>query len=344
MPRRATGPRLVWLEKRRGYYVRWTEDGRTREKSCATADQCEAEKFFAGWLATRAQNREGTTGPRDPAAYSVIEALEIYAREHATHIAAPERIGYALDVLTEFWGNTMVADITDRTCRAYDAQRQRAPATIRRELGILRAALRYAERHGRLTRALHVFLPPKPPGKDRWLTRGEAAALLSAARNSRPARLYLPLFILLALYTGGRKGAVLGLRWPQVDLERARIDFNPLGRAQNSKRRPIIPIPRRLVTFLKLARRRGGDLGYVINLDGKPIADIKGSFTAACRRAGLDDVTPHTLRHTAGTLMAQSGVPLFEIAGYLGHSGERTTELYSHHCDDFLERARQAFD
>ena len=34
----------------------------------------------------------------------------------------------------------------------------------------------------------------------------------------------------------------------------------------------------------------------------------------------------------------------WEIAGYLGHSHERTTELYSHHSPNYLERARKAFD
>ena len=140
---------------------------------------------------------------------------------------APERIAWAIDALTPFWRDNHVADISERTCAAYVAGRGRAPATVRRELAVLRAAARYAERHGRLTRAPHVFLPAKPQGRDRWLTREEAAALLRAARRSTKARLHLPLFILLALYTGARKGAILALRWPQIDLERGRIDLNP---------------------------------------------------------------------------------------------------------------------
>jgi integrase len=38
-------------------------------------------------------------------------------------------------------------------------------------------------------------------------------------------RLYLPLFIVLGLYTGARKEAILSLRWPQIDLENKRINF-----------------------------------------------------------------------------------------------------------------------
>jgi integrase len=140
-----------------------------------------------------------------------------------------------------------------------------------------------------------------------------------------------------------RKGAILDLRWPHVDLQHERIDWSPRGRAQTSKKRSKIPIRRRLMTFLRLARRRGSDLGPVLNINGRPIGDIKKAFAGACRRAGLADVTPHTLRHTCGTWMAQAGVPLWEIAGFLGHTVQRTTELYAHHHPSYVEKARDAF-
>ena len=122
------------------------------------------------------------------------------------------------------------------------------------------------------------------------------------------------------------------------------IDFNPPGRKRTSKGRPIIPIPVALRWFLERASLRGGELGYVINRDGERIADIKRAFASACKTAGLGDVRPHTLRHTAGTWIAQRGVPMWETAGYLGHSHERTAELYNHHHPDHLSRTRDALD
>lgn len=93
---------------------------------------------------------------------------------------------------------------------------------------------------------------------------------------------------------------------------------------------------------------RGSDLGFVIHDKGKRILDIgdsnSGSFGSACSRAGLSSVSPHTLRHTCGTWMAQRGVPMHEIAGWLGHTTGRTTELYAHHHPDFMENARRAAD
>jgi integrase len=215
------------------------------------------------------------------------------------------------------------------------------PGTTRRELGTLQAAVNYAHAQGRITFAPHVTLPDRPPGKDRWLTRDEVARLLRSARATRSS-VYLPLFILLALYTGARKQAILSLRWPQIDLERGLIDFNPPGRVQSKKRRPIVPISPRLLTFLRHARRRGSDLGYVLHVNGRRIKDVKHGFRAAAARAGLSAVTAHTLRHTCGTWLAQRGVAIWQISGFLGHSSERTSSLYMHHSPDYLKDASNA--
>src|SRR5690606_10789978 len=108
------------------------------------------------------------------------------------------------------------------------------------------AAIKYALESKRITRPVPVILPPEPDPRDRWLSRSEVAALLWASRTPQ-ARLYMPLFILLGIYTGRRKEAILSLRWPQVDLERGRIDFEIRGRKRTKKRRGVVPIPPRLL-------------------------------------------------------------------------------------------------
>jgi len=55
-------------------------------------------------------------------------------------------------------------------------------------------------------------------------------------------------------------------------------------------------------------------------------------------------VTPHVLRHTCGTWLAQAGVPMWDISGWLGHSMTQTTEKYAHHCPDHLSAARDAMN
>lgn len=257
-------------------------------------------------------------------------------------------MGYNIKALWPYWAHQTVNAIRENTCRgyvAYCAKEDVSASTAGRELSVLGAAIRHDWKAGRLTELVPVWLPPKAEPKDRWLTRSEAARLLRACRDNRDQQWHLALFIRLALYTGARAEAILSLRWPQVDLDRRLIDLNPLGRARTKKGRPIIPIPGRLLAPLRAARRRGTDLGPVLHYFGEPVGSVKKAFGRACERAGLEDVTPHTLRHTCASWLAQQGVPFPVIARYLGHSDSRTTErVYAHHAPDYLEAARKALD
>ena len=208
--------------------------------------------------------------------------------------------------------------------------------------GRLRAAINHGIRNGRLTRVVAVHVPERPEPRDRWLTRKEAAALLRAALAEPRVRLHLPLFILLGLYSGARKEAILSLRWSQVDLEAGRIDFNTPGARRTNKRRARIPIPARLLGHLRRASKRGTELGFVISENGKRLGDVKRGFASACRRAGLEGVSPHMLRHTCATWLMQRGVPMWEAAGFLGMSRETLEPVYGHHHPDYLRGAAEA--
>ena len=344
MPRANAGPRLYWHAPRGCYYIRWYERGEKRVRSTGAVDQREAEKALAAFIG--GSHRVAVSGPREPGEIAVSDALTIYAEAHAPMTADPARIAYAIDALVPFWSGRTLADITPSTCDLYRRERGVQPGTARRELGTLAAAINYLHRDGRLTRPVAVPLPAKPPAKDRWLTAPEAARLLNASRHAgRDARQYLPLFIMLGLYTGARKEAILSLRWPQVDLARGRIDFAVPGRKKTKKRRPTVPISRRLLTFLRYAwARRSSDTGTVLHIGGKPIQRIDKGFRAAAARAGLAGVSPHTLRHTAGTWMAQRGAPIWQIAGMLGQTPEVTVSTYAHHHPDHMKQAVEALD
>ena len=127
-----------------------------------------------------------------------------------------------------------------------------------------------------------------------------------------------------------------------MDLERGRIDFNQAGLRRTNKRRARIPIIPKLLGHLRRARRRGTDLGFVVNDSGSRLKDIKRGFATACDRAGLSDVTPHVLRHTCATWLMQRGVPIWEAAGFLGMTRETLERVYGHHHPDHLKSAVKA--
>ena len=136
------------------------------------------------------------------------------------------------------------------------------------------------------------------------------------------------MFLLLALGTGARPGTVLDLTREQVNVERGYIDLNPPGRARTAKGRPVVPMAPVLRPWIATVTA-----GHLVQLDGRPLADIKSAWRRLRANAGLgDEVIPYTLRHTVATHLHASGVPIEQIAAFLGHStGRRTTEKYMHH-------------
>lgn len=277
----------------------------------------------------------------------VADALDIYAREHAVTTAAPERIGYAIDALLPFWGVLPVSAIKGETCRRYAKSRQRAPATIRRELGTLRAALQHCVREGYLLSAPLVTLPDKPAPRERWLTRDEVAKLIRAARATVRGK-HLARFILIGVYTGTRKDAILGLRFTPhvnggwVDTKHGLLYRRGEGQRQTAKRQPPARLPLRLLAHLRRWERKGAT--WAVEYQGSRCGDIKTAWKAVAEASGVEDATPHTLRHTAITWSLQRGARTWDVAGYFGVSIKIIEEVYGHHSPDHQESARSAMD
>ena len=114
----------------------------------------------------------------------------------------------------------------------------------------------------------------------------------------------------------------------QVGLVRGRYRLQRAWKTANQKQRPIIPIPRPLLQARCGVLTSVKSSKFVIAYRSEQVCDVKTGFNSAAGRAGIPDCTSHTLRHTAGTWMAQRGGSAREIASYLGHSGQRTAELY----------------
>lgn len=228
-------------------------------------------------------------------------------------------------------------DQIDRAwCRKYAAKRGKAAATIRKEISFLAAAIRWAK--GEAGGGAVFELPSPPPPRDRWLTRPEFMRLLDAAQPHP----HLVTFLHLALATGARKEAILELTWPQVDFTAGRIF---LGNKPGGKARAVVPMTTSLRTVLQAQSQRREDSGYVVEYGGAKVGNIKKAFATASRNAGLDDVTPHDLRHTAAVWMAADGVSMEKIAQYLGHSDHKITErVYARFSPDHLKDAAAALE
>ena len=100
---------------------------------------------------------------------------------------------------------------------------------------------------------------------------------------------------------------------------------------------PISPEMRELLTVLK------SDSIYIVNNNGRRVRDMRKIWGKVTKAAGLEGVTPHTLRHTVATLLVRAGVPLIEVSKLLGHKDSRITEkVYAKFSPDYLKKATEA--
>ncbi len=165
------------------------------------------------------------------------------------------------------------------------------------------------------------------------MTRNEVDALLASAIDPQ-----VRLAVLLMLTTAGRTGAILELTWDRVDfdLRIIKLATNDIG---PRKGRATVPINDTLMAALQDSQAAALSR-FVVEWGGRPVKSIKTGFNAAVARAGIEHCTPHDLRRTAGRFMAENGVPIEEIASYLGHTNPNTTRsTYSQFSPDYLRRA-----
>lgn len=220
---------------------------------------------------------------------------------------------------------------------AYIQKRGMTPGTINRELGVLQAALRYAFKLGMIGFLPSIQKLPSPPPRADFLNEEQVAILLSETRHYPE----LDTFVRIALMTGQRKEAILKLRWEQVDFKSNLIDFNdrtdPLF--HRMKGRGVVPMSSALRGLLSGLARIAGGSPWVIHRDGKPVRSIDISWKRVMKATKLK-ITPHVLRHTVATQLAQKNVPMTQIARILGHSNTQITErVYAKFSPSFCKEA-----
>lgn len=216
----------------------------------------------------------------------------------------------------------------------YISSRGVQPGTLNRELGVLQAALRYSFKQGSIGFLPSIQKLPSPPPRAQFLNEEEVAILLSETKRFPE----LDTFVRVALMTGQRKEAIMTLRWEQVDFKSNLIDFNdrtaPLY--HRMKGRGVVPMSSALRSFLKGLVR---DSDWVISRNGKQVLTIDTSWRKVMKETRFK-ITPHVLRHTVATTLAQKNVPMTQIARILGHSNTQITErVYAKFSPSFCKDA-----
>lgn len=243
----------------------------------------------------------------------------------------------SLKNLVGFFGGRCLYEITSLDIEKYRVERLQGvtPATVNRELACLKHMLNKAKEWGKVSEnpALKVKLLKEKNRRVRYLEREEIKALLDACSE------HVKPIVITALNTGMRKGEILSLKWPDVDL-RQRIVY--IYETKSGKSRKVDINDWLAETLIRL--RKHPDSPYVFcNKDGVPYGNIRKSFETAKRRAGIKDFRFHDLRHTFASHLVMAGVGLRTVQVLLGHQTYQMTLRYAHLSPDHRRAAVNTF-
>jgi len=130
----------------------------------------------------------------------------------------------------------------------------------------------------------------------------------------------------LWVLTGCRRQEIAELKWHEIDFERGLLVL-----ADSKTGRSVRPLAAAAVKLLHTIQR-DEDSDYVFPADSGEsfFQGTKKVWPKIVKKAGLEGVTPHTLRHTVGAIATSSGEALALTGAILGHANIRSTMIYAH--------------
>lgn len=266
-------------------------------------------------------------------------------------------------------GDVALCDLTPQMVQAFLNSRTKAglsPRSVQYIRAILRAALNTATDWGFVERNAAKSAKP-PPMKQHQimpLDAGQAQRLIEHTRSDRMGPLYA-----VAIYTGLRQGELLGLRWPDLDLDAGTLSVRQAVQKidgawqfvepKSERGRRTLPLPPQAIAALRVQKARVREARAVAGprwtewglvfpstlgtpLDGP---NVTHRLQAALTDAALPRQRFHDLRHCCATVLLAQGVPARVVQDVLGHSQvSLTLGTYSHVMPTMLQEASDAME
>jgi integrase len=214
---------------------------------------------------------------------------------------------------------TRIAEYRDNRLKEVSA------GTVIRELAYFSCLINHARREWGINIDNPIPLirkPETPPSRTRVLNESEKERLFDVLKprfkNSNPWILFIVQF---ALETAMRQGEILALHWADIDLNRRTAH---LETTKNGDRRTV-PLSTGAVQILQEIPRSIDGRVFPMN---RPA--LCANFDSACKRANIEDLHFHDLRHTAITNMAGKFSNILELSAVTGHRQLSMLKRYYH--------------
>ena len=271
---------------------------------------------------------EITRGQFDIQTYkSVItfgELAEIYIEYAKINKKSWRRDITSLKNILPFFKNMKLKLISPLDIENYKQKRRDEvkPATVNRELACMKHMFNLAIKWKKASTnpVTEVKFFKEKNKRLRFLSEEEIHKLIECSSPQ------LKPIIITAITTGMRLNEILSLQWKDIDFENNLITLDETKGGSSRK----IPINDTLKeVLLSLKNKAMNEFVFQSSL-GKPYKDLRTTFRTTLRKAGLEDVTFHTLRHTFASHLVMSNVNLKTVQELLGHRTIQMTMRYAH--------------
>ncbi len=248
---------------------------------------------------------------------------------------------YSLDRLQHllpFFSDVLVREINRSLVRKYRQERYQEktspkPATVNRDLSVLRRVLNWGSEEG--------IISTNPLGKLRLERERRTKRPVMSVREEHilmaHAPLHLQRIIRCALDTGMRRGEVLSQRWEDLDFDNRILHVSHSKTPEGESR--IVPLTGRLHDMLIAFRK---DRGIIFTYEDSPVKIVKTSWAASLRRAGLRHFRFHDLRHSANTRLMLAGVIQEARRELIGHSSQHSRDVNDRYSQIGLAELKDA--
>lgn len=323
---------MATIRKRNGKY-----QVQVRRQGCApiskTFLKLDDAKAWARLTEVEADQVGLPVDPRALAKTTVRTILERYRDEISVKKRGHEIEKVIINaILRQSWCKRSLAQIDSAIFSEYrDARLQTVkPCTVKRELCILQHAFDIAVREWsiplRVNPVKSITKPAVSNRRDRRLRDGEFDRLLNAAGKTRNPFI-LPL-VRFALETAMRRGEILALRVRDVDIERCTATI----RVSKNGHSRTIPLSTLAVAILETTIAVMNEEAKASNERIFPITPLalRLAWDRLTKRAKIDDLHFHDLRHEAISRFFEKGLTVPEVASISGHRDIRMLLRYAH--------------